>query len=92
MRVDTVTIRAEVMMEINNPAYEHLRHGHRSTYGAGCRGPLCKWKNRVDMRTHLNKSRPPEKQITGTDTDEYLATLQRAYEIEYSSAREFLAS
>lgn len=46
----------DVIDEITNPDFIHLKHGSMKTYDKGCHGPLCKKKRRERGRISQNRT------------------------------------
>lgn len=50
MLLDRTDLPFEVRQELEDPEYINRTHYTRSTYNIGCSGPLCRRKNREQMR------------------------------------------
>lgn len=81
----------EVQEELEDIEFAGKRHFSRTTYDAGCRGPLCRMRNRRDFRANYARRRgadyKPSTETRKTLTDEALVPIVRAYIIEWYEAQ-----
>lgn len=64
---------ADVKAELSDPHFASRRHGSRATYALGCRGPLCKKKERDRARIRNETRAKAAKR-------EYAASVNRKYD------------
>lgn len=70
---DTLTRLAIELMPVGENKFLARKHGSRSTYSDGCRGPLCRWANNTAQRELYGKNEP--------------GTIRRIYEINMEQVR-----
>jgi hypothetical protein len=61
----------QIMNELSDPVYAARKHGTRTTFDAGCNGPLCAKANRDRSRwLYLQKNPTPKRNRPGSKNPE----------------------
>lgn len=87
---DYEKLLSEMNAEISDENFETRTHGRKSTYKAGCQGPLCKKAHRDYARIAYAKRTPTMTTARGardTAVDDYIERFMKRYHAQRSLAR-----
>lgn len=88
--VDYQKLLAELNEEISNEKFKRRTHGRRTTYRAGCDGPLCRKAHRDYARIAYAKRTEGMTEARGArdkDLDIFIERFEKRYHAQRSLAR-----